>query len=171
MSGTWNDSLREQLRNKEFRDAYVAEDIRTGITFQIRALREARGLSQSDLGSRIGNPQSAIARVENPNYGRFSLTTLLKLASAFDVALLVRFVAFSELVERNRDLSPGHLAVPAFTEDVGLRDYGTSASGSSTITTKTISPPSHQPNRPRSMASAREYSDMPQTGDYGLSCS
>ena len=62
-----------------------------------------------------------IARLENPDYGKFSLSTLLKLASAFDVALLIRFVAFGELLERTRDLSPAGLNAASFRDDARLR--------------------------------------------------
>jgi transcriptional regulator with XRE-family HTH domain len=120
MSGSWTQTLLEELSDKGFRDAYTAEDIKIGIASQIRALREARGWSQSELGQHTGKPQSAISRLEDPDYGRLSLKTLKELASAFDVALLVRFVSFSELVAWNRDLSPQALAVPEFAQDDAL---------------------------------------------------
>lgn len=119
MNGSWTEALKKRFKNKEFRDAYVEEDLRTGIAFQIRLLRESQGLSQADLGRKAGKAQSAVARLENPDYGRFSLSTLLGLASAFDVALLVRFVSFSELLSRNQDLSPQRVLVPQFDQDFG----------------------------------------------------
>lgn len=122
MNGSWKDSLFKQLRDKAFRAAYVAEDIRTGIAFQLRALREGRGWSQTELGRRSGKPQSVIARMEDPDYGRLSLKTLVDMAAAFDVALLVRFVPFSELVNRNSRLSSEALCVPDFDRDI---DSGT----------------------------------------------
>jgi transcriptional regulator with XRE-family HTH domain len=120
MSGSWTQSLLKQLRDKRFRSAYVAEDIRTGIAFQIRALRESRGWSQAELGRRADKPQSVIARLEDPDYGRLSLRTLLDMASAFDIALLVRFVSFGELLRRNTNLSQEALAVPEFSNDRSL---------------------------------------------------
>ena len=43
--------------------------------------------------------QNAISRLENPSYGKATLTTLKRLAAAFDVALIVRFVPFGQLVD------------------------------------------------------------------------
>ena len=118
MSGSWKDSLIRQLHYKEFR--YLVR--RGGYQDGNRLFRSAlyaklAQLSQADLGFLAGNAQSAIARLEDPNYGRFSLTTLLEVASTFDVALLVRFVPFSELVRRNTDLSPDAICVPDFSHD------------------------------------------------------
>jgi transcriptional regulator with XRE-family HTH domain len=117
MNGVFKQDPAEELSSKEFRDAFVAEYLRTGVAYQIRALREKRGWSQAELGRRTGKPQSAISRLEDPDYGRLSLKTLLQLAAAFDVALLVQFAAFSELLNRFSDLSPEALEVPDFAQD------------------------------------------------------
>ncbi len=49
-------------------------------------------MSQADLAKKIGTAQSAIARLENPNYGRVSLPILEKIAKALDAKLEIRFV-------------------------------------------------------------------------------
>ena len=121
MNGRFEERLLTELQNKEYRDSFVEGHLRTGPAYQIRALRNARHWSQEELGKRIDTSQSAVARLENPDYGKFSLTTLLRLASAFDVALLVRFVRFSDLLQRTRDLSPTELNVESFDNDSWLR--------------------------------------------------
>lgn len=57
---------------------------------QIRALREAHGLSQTELAGRMGTTQPAIARLEA---GRVAprLETLDRVAEALDVQLVVTF--------------------------------------------------------------------------------
>jgi transcriptional regulator with XRE-family HTH domain len=92
-------SLRshEEWRDKEFRDALVEVEIRRGIPIQIREMREGRGWTQAYLGERIGKPQNNISRIEHTRDGYLSIKTLLDFASVFDVALLVKFVPFSEL--------------------------------------------------------------------------
>lgn len=124
MNGRFEERLLTELEDKEYRDAFVEGHIRTGAAYQIRALRNARNWSQDELGRRVDTSQSVIARLENPDYGKFSLSTLAKLASAFDVGLLVRFVSFSELLDRTRDLSPERLNAPSFTVDPGLHRKG-----------------------------------------------
>lgn len=124
MNGKFEERLLTELEDKEYRDAFVEGHIRTGAAYQIRALRNARHWLQEELATRGDTSQSVIARLENPDYGKFSLTTLLKLASAFDVALLVQFVSFSELLDRTRDLSPEGLNAPSFADDPVLHRTG-----------------------------------------------
>lgn len=118
MSGTSNRKL-EKLRDKRYRDAYVASNIRIGIPYQIRALREQkdRNWSQGELGKRAGKPRNVISRLENPEYGQLTIRTLLELASAFDVALLVKYVSYSRFLREFEDVSPQALEVASFTND------------------------------------------------------
>lgn len=109
------------LHDKEYRDLFVEEEINTGLPFQIRAIRQAREWSQKELAERVGMAQEGISRLESLNYGKFTLSTLKRVASAFDVALIVRFVPFSELAHWITDLSPENLAVPDFDHDPGVR--------------------------------------------------
>ena len=69
--------------------------------------------------------QNAISRLENPYYGKATLTTLKRIASAYDVGLLVEFVPFSRLVDRvsgtphiDYGLSPDTMNVPSFGEEI-----------------------------------------------------
>lgn len=117
---TRREQIAASLRDKEYRDAFVADHIDTGLAFQIRATREARGWSQKDLGRRAGMAQERVSVLEDPDYGKLTVTTLKRLASAFDTALVVRFVPFSQLVDWATDLSPESLAVPDFEHDHAL---------------------------------------------------
>lgn len=105
------------LEDRDYRREFAEENISTGLAFQIRLLRESRGWTQEELAQRTGQAQASISRLENPNYGRHSLTTLKRLAAAFDVAMAVRFVAFSELVDWALSLTPRRLAPPSFSEE------------------------------------------------------
>jgi transcriptional regulator with XRE-family HTH domain len=109
--------MLEDFADKDFRDAFVEENIKTGLALQIRALREKAQLSQPALAKMAGKTQSVISRLEDPNYGKFTIRTLLDLAQAFDVALLVKFVSFSKLVTEVKDLSPAALAVKPYNEE------------------------------------------------------
>ena len=109
----------EALADKEYRDLYVAEHIRAGIAFQIRAMREDRGWTQSELGQRAqGMAQETISQLEDPDYGRLTLRTLRRLASALDVALIVRFAPFSDLIDWIVNLTPQRLAPPSFDDEL-----------------------------------------------------
>jgi len=110
----------DALRDREYRHSYVASHITEGLALQIRALRESRPWTQVQLGDRAGMSQVAISRLEDPDYGRFTLNTLRRLAQAFDVALIVRFAPFSELVDWTLNLSPEALSPPDFEHDAAL---------------------------------------------------
>ena len=105
------------LANKKFRDAFLEENIRMRLALQIRALREKFKWSQPELATRVGNTQSVISRLEDSNYGKFTIRTLLKLASTFDVALFISFVSYTKLEKEIEDLSPKALAVASYLEE------------------------------------------------------
>jgi transcriptional regulator with XRE-family HTH domain len=105
-----------KLLSKKYRDAFVAENVRTGIAYQIRALRDQRNsMSQKGLGDLMGKPQSVVSRLEDPDYGKPTVQTLLEVAGAFDVALLVQFVTHREFLRRMSDVSPKGLEVDSFS--------------------------------------------------------
>ncbi len=116
------EKLINELKDKEYREAFVSAHIDTGIPFQIRALRKQREWKQGQLADRAGKKQETISRLENPNYASLSLTTLKELASAFDVGLMVRFVPISDLVEWELGLTSESLNAISFDEDIYFKD-------------------------------------------------
>jgi len=118
MSVTSKQKLFAKLRNKEYRDAYVAEHVKTSVPIQARTLRDQQGLTQTELARRAEMKQTVISRLEDPNYGNLTINSLLKLASGLDVALLVKFVPYSRLLDEFKDVSPKAIAAKSFTEEI-----------------------------------------------------
>lgn len=108
--------LWESLQDKGARDAFAASHLSNNIGAQIFSMREARGWSQEKLADEVGMAQPRISLLEG-GYERYSLTTLKRIASTFDVAVVVRFVPFSELVDWVGDLSEERLAPVEFAND------------------------------------------------------
>ena len=108
--------LWTRLRNRTYRNAFVAAQLKHGVPFQIRAMRKQRGWSQQELANRSEVPQGTISRAENMNYGDLSFNTVLRIANGFDVAFVGRFVPFSELMRWYTSLSD-ELYVPTFEEE------------------------------------------------------
>lgn len=92
--------------------------VEQGIAWQIRANRLARELSQVKLAELLGTTQSAISRLEDPEYGCHSMESLTKLANVFDCALSVKFISYAELARDSVDLSPESMVVPTFSAEV-----------------------------------------------------
>lgn len=118
--------IRKLKKSKEYRDGFVDAEISVGLPFQIRALREQHGWSQKDLAEATAMLQPRICAMEQAGYGNFTLSTLKKLASAFDVGLSVRFVAFGELVNLADAFSPDTFKVPSSKDDpvLNVRESG-----------------------------------------------
>ncbi len=114
-------TIAKSLRNKEYRDAFVEEHVTQGIALQIRAIRKSQKLTQKDLSLKIGNSgQNEISRWENLEK-RPSLSSLLKLASALDVGLIVTFVPFSRIVEYADSRTPDTIEPTSYEHDQDLR--------------------------------------------------
>lgn len=117
INSTKRSEIARSLANKEYREAFVEAEINTTIPFQIRTLRMLREWSQTELANRTGQKQKTISDFENPSYGRLTLSSLKRLAAAFDVALVVRFAPFSELVDWTATMSKERMEVPSFDKD------------------------------------------------------
>lgn len=121
---------RRLERGPEARAKFVESHINKGLAYQLRAMREARGWSQEELAELVDMPQTAISRLESPDYGKPTITTLKRVAKVHDVALVVRFVPFSKLVNwvsgtpyLENGLSSDALAVPSFEEEANCGEF------------------------------------------------
>jgi transcriptional regulator with XRE-family HTH domain len=125
------------LEDKAYADAFCEAEIATTLPFQIRAMRKERGWRQEDLARITQQKQKTISDFENPNYARFSLNSLRRLASAFDVALIVRFAPFSELVDWASTLSSEKLNAPPRGKDARLKRQRDGVKGETPNSTST----------------------------------
>jgi transcriptional regulator with XRE-family HTH domain len=103
---------------------------------QIRILRKKRGWTQAELAERADVQVQTIVRVEKMYWGRTNptLNTLAKIAAAFDVAMIARFVPWSQLVDEitntpyvDNGLSPETFDIPTFEEELASGSFGASA--------------------------------------------
>ena len=110
-------TMKRLKKGKQHREAFVASQINVGLPFQIRALRKQRDWNQKQLADAAEMLQPRISAMEQPGGGALNLETLRRLAAAFDVALLVKFVPFSELVNFSDAFSPDDFSVASFENE------------------------------------------------------
>ena len=113
-----NSSLVGELREKEYRDAYVESQIRMTLPLQVRELRKRREWTQPELAERAGMGQPRISELEKPGERRLTIETLLRLASAFDVALQVRFVPYGDLIDWSEGVEIDNFDVRPFEVEI-----------------------------------------------------
>ena len=115
---------QSEIRNREYRHGLVAAQIEIDLPLQLRALRKQRGWTQPEMAERTGMKQSRFPVMEKPGGARFNLDTIRRLAEALDVAVIVRFAPFSELVDWSNNFNPDTFTVPSFEEELGIGDAG-----------------------------------------------
>ena len=122
------DKIKAAMKDKEYRDAIIEEHVKAGLPFQVYGLRKKKGWTQKELGDRTSMAQERISLLEKPDYAKFSISTLLKLASAFDVGLTVRFVSFGKIFQEEMNLSDSLIPCdfnedPMFQSPIGKQGH------------------------------------------------
>lgn len=113
--------LRRQFEDPEYRNSYLESFLNSSISGQIKALREREEWSQEKLAEKVGSKQPSICRLERADYASWKLTTLLKLARAFDLALSVKFVSYGEAIEDVVRFRENRLLCPSFKDDPAFK--------------------------------------------------
>jgi len=111
-------NLWDRFRNKKYRTAFAADQLKRMVPFQIRALRRKRGWSQEELAKNSGLTQGVISRAEDMGYGNLTFNTAIAIAAGFDLAFIGKFVPFSELEHEHKKLSEDSIqSTPTFEEE------------------------------------------------------
>lgn len=88
----FRDTLKQELRDKKFRELFAQEDLYAKLAIQISLLRNKYGWSQKELAKKLHTSQQMISRLEDSQNISCSLNTLVKIAKAFHKRLRVEFV-------------------------------------------------------------------------------
>jgi len=83
--------LAAKLKNKTYFNKFFRERARDETAMQIRDMRERRELTQAAFARLIGTRQSAVSRIQSPNYSGWTFTTLQRIAETLDARLVIRF--------------------------------------------------------------------------------
>ena len=144
--------LLKDFKDKEYAHAYVDDFLNSHIAMQIKVLREQQDLTQKELADLAGMKQARISVLENVNYDMWSISTLKKLAEAFDVTLCVSFESFTKRIDDIVNLSRESLQRVKREEDLVINakepnkasvnlSAGWVPLGGTSVTISQISPP------------------------------
>jgi len=87
---TFNDHLKESLKDPAFRKAWEESEMEYKIATQLIEARLAKKLSQRDLANKMNTSQAVISRIESMNANP-SLSFLKRAAQALSVKLTISF--------------------------------------------------------------------------------
>lgn len=102
--------LKGKLKNKEFEKSYYQGLEKARIAIEITLFREKKNLTQAKLAELTGTSQSAIARLEDPDYKGYSLSTLRKIADALGLELVVSLREKGEEIYEGEPIKVFHLS-------------------------------------------------------------
>jgi transcriptional regulator with XRE-family HTH domain len=93
-------NLAHRLKNRRFRERFIATLARDEIASQIRELRQKRGFeTQTKFAKEAGMQQSAVSRIEQSDYSGWTFKTLLKVALTLNARLRVTFQPIEDVRE------------------------------------------------------------------------
>lgn len=115
-------AIWDAFADPEYRHAFNEGHVADFLASQIFSLRADRSWSQAELAERANLTQPQISIWEASCDG-LNLSSLFKLSIAFDVALMVKFVPFSELA-RDSFCAAADKCLPSFSaESAGAISY------------------------------------------------
>src|SRR5450432_2650801 len=113
-------------KGRAVRSKFVESHLDKSIAYQIRSLRHGEGMTQAEFAGKLGikHPNNVSARLENPYYGKWSISTLKQIAAACDVVLVVWFIPFGRFLKwvtgtpyTDSGLSDDFYNIPTFSDE------------------------------------------------------
>src|ERR1700737_3574497 len=92
--------ITKKLRDQGYRHRFFARMTQDEVAFQIRMLREKRGLRQTDLAKQAKIKKPFVSRIEQSEHASWNFQTLLRLASALDARLHISFEPMEDVIRQ-----------------------------------------------------------------------
>lgn len=87
---SWDDYIKEELKDPEFKREYEKAGERIEVAYAILEMRHKAKLSQKALAKKLKISQAAVARMESGSQN-FTLKTLFKIGDVFGKKLQINF--------------------------------------------------------------------------------
>src|SRR5271170_7018505 len=88
----------QRLKNRVFRRKFFRSSAQEDVAQQIRELRRKLKMRQVDLAKAAHMKQSAVSRIEQADYSRWSFNTILRIADSLDARVSVRFEPADQVI-------------------------------------------------------------------------
>lgn len=98
-----NLNLSEKFKSKSFFHKFHLSRLKNEISSKIRDLREKRDFTQKEFAEEANMKQSAVSRLEQPDYAGWNFKTLMRIAEVLDARLIVDFVPREEIIRVYED--------------------------------------------------------------------
>lgn len=102
--------LSEKLRNPAYFNKFFRQRARDEISGRIRELRELREMTQAQFAIESGMKQSAVSRIQDPDYSGWTFKTLQRTAETLGARLIVRFELKEETIAHYERLDAAEAA-------------------------------------------------------------
>jgi transcriptional regulator with XRE-family HTH domain len=116
--------ISKLIKGRDTRESYIRSKLSVLLPAQIRSLRLRRDMKQAELGAEAEMKQGRISSLERIGVASFSIGTLIRLASAFRVGLIVKFVPMSEMLAWENSFMPDEFDVVPVEKDEAFINYG-----------------------------------------------
>lgn len=116
--------ISKLIDKRETRESYIRSKLSVLIPAQIRSLRLRRAMKQGELGAEAEMKQSRISVLERIGEASFSIETLIKLAAALRVGLIVKFAPMSEMLNWENGFQPDTFDVVPVEDDMAFVHAG-----------------------------------------------
>lgn len=117
--------ISKLIKGRDTRESYIRSKLSVLLPAQIRSLRLRRKKTQAELGSEAEMKQARISVLERIGEVSFSIETLIKLAAAFRVGLIVKFAPMSEMLRWENGFQPDAFDVVPIEDDMAFIYAGT----------------------------------------------
>lgn len=112
--------ISKLIKGRDTRESYIRSKLSVLLPAQIRSLRLRREMKQAELGAAAEMKQGRISVLERIGEASFSIETLIKLASAFRVGLIIKFASMSEMLNWENGFQPDTFDVVPIEDDMAF---------------------------------------------------
>lgn len=116
-------TISKLIMGRDARESYIRSKLSVLLPAQIRSLRLRREMKQAELGAEAEMKQGRISVLERIGEVSFSIETLIKLAAAFRVGLMVKFVPMREMLAWENSFMPDEFDVVPVEKDEAFINY------------------------------------------------